>query len=113
MMLLEQMGSRSTEKGSLKLCRKGLGGPGGHQVEKEPAMCPCHKESQWYRGLHYEECCQQVREGDPFPLHSPGEAKPGALRPVPGSPVRERHRHIGEGPTNGHEDDLGTGASLL
>ncbi|GAB0204001.1 mitochondrial enolase superfamily member 1 [Grus japonensis] len=37
---------------------KDLGGPGGHQVEQEPAMCSCDKEGKWYPGLHQEYCCQ-------------------------------------------------------
>jgi len=27
-----------------QLCKKGPGGPGGNQVDHEPAMCPCSKE---------------------------------------------------------------------
>lgn len=34
-----------------QLCRKGLGAPGGHQVEQETALCPCSKEL-----LHFL-CC--------------------------------------------------------
>lgn len=36
----------------MKTVRKGPGGPGKHQVEPEPVMCPCHKEDGWYPGLH-------------------------------------------------------------
>lgn len=34
------------------LCRKGSMGPGGHQVDREPSMCPCGQEGQGYPGLH-------------------------------------------------------------
>ena len=35
-----------------QLCRKGLGSPGGHQVEHESEMCLCGKEHQQPPGLH-------------------------------------------------------------
>lgn len=38
-------------------------------------------------------------------LLSSGEATLRALGPVLGSPVKEKHRHIGESLVKGHEDD--------
>jgi len=35
-------------------------------------VCPCGQEAQWYRGVDYEECGQQVEEGDFPPLLCPG-----------------------------------------
>jgi len=58
-------GDHSVEK---QLCREGPGGPGGHQVDHEAAICPCGRGSQ-----HQAENCQQVRGGDPSPLLSTGE----------------------------------------
>ena len=55
-----------------QLGRKGPGGAGGPQVERQPAMCPWGKEGEWYPGLHKEECCQQVKDGDPTALLSTG-----------------------------------------
>ena len=34
------------------LAEKDLGGPGEHQVELEPTMCPCSKGGEWHPGLH-------------------------------------------------------------
>lgn len=43
-----------------QLRRKDPGGPGEHQVECEPAMCPYRKEGHQHPGLHQAEHCQQI-----------------------------------------------------
>ncbi|KAK4824116.1 hypothetical protein QYF61_010739 [Mycteria americana] len=48
------------------------------------------KGSQQHPGLH-EERCQQVEIGDPFSPPSAGEATPGVLGPVLGSPCTDTH----------------------
>lgn len=40
------------EVGGKRSGRKGPGGPGGHQVEREPAVGPCSQKGKWYPGLH-------------------------------------------------------------
>ncbi|GAB0191964.1 hypothetical protein GRJ2_001661700 [Grus japonensis] len=54
---------------------KNLGCPGGRQLECESAMCPCSKDGQQHRGLHWRAHRQQVEEGDPSPLLSAGETQ--------------------------------------
>jgi len=49
-----------------QLSRKG---PGGHQVDHEPAACPCSTGGQQTPGLCLAVCCQQVEGGD-APLYS-------------------------------------------
>lgn len=56
---------------------------------------------------------QQVRKGDPSALLSTGEVAAGALCPVLGLPVQERHGHNEKSPMERHKDVEGTGASLL
>lgn len=88
-------------------------GPGGHRVEHEPAACPCCLAGWWYSWLHWGKHHQQSKKGDPSALLSAGEAVAGALSPVLGFPVQERHEYFGKSPTEGHKDGKETGALLL
>ncbi|KAK4806690.1 hypothetical protein QYF61_027691 [Mycteria americana] len=38
-------------------------GPGGHQVEHEPVICPCRKEGKWYPGLYLTNIASRWEEG--------------------------------------------------
>lgn len=51
--------------------------------------------------------------GDSFTPLSTAEAAPGALSPGLGLPVQERYKQAGNNSVKGHQDDEGTGASLL
>lgn len=68
-------------------------------------MCPCLKENQQCSGLHWEECCQKVKEGDRSLLVSSGEVTLGVLDPVLDSPIQGRYGSTGENPMKGHKDD--------
>jgi len=63
--------------------------------------------------VHWEECGQQIEGGSHPPLHCPGEAPSGVMRPALGSPVQERWGTTGESPAEGCKGNEGTGASLL
>jgi len=65
-------------------------------------VCPCSKEGSEYPRLHEEEHCQQVEGNDPSHLVGTGEATPGALGLIHGSPVQERYDATGESPTKGY-----------
>ena len=80
----------STGTDGEELCREGPGCSGGQHVGHEPAVCLCGQEDQWYPGVHYKECGQQVKGGDPPALLCPGEATSGVLCPVLGFSVQER-----------------------
>ncbi|RMC19589.1 hypothetical protein DUI87_03148 [Hirundo rustica rustica] len=51
-----------------------------------------------YPGVYWEECGQQVEQGDPPPLLGPSEVSSGVLCSVLGSSVQERQGATGEGP---------------
>ena len=68
-------------------------------------MHVCNLECQWYPGLHEKRGGQQRQGGDCPPLLCPCEAPSGVLRPAPGSPIKARHRAVGEDPEEGHRDD--------
>lgn len=78
--------SSFTEKDLLSWC------PSGHQIDHEPAMCSCSKESHELPGLHKAKNHQKV---DCSPLLFPGETKSKVLCLVLVSPVQERKGHIG------------------
>ncbi|RMC15779.1 hypothetical protein DUI87_07983 [Hirundo rustica rustica] len=59
---------------------------------------PGGQEGQWDPGVHWEECGQQVKRGDPAPLLSPGEGTSGVLCPVLGSSAQGGLGANGEGP---------------
>lgn len=72
-----------------------------HMLENsfaEKYLCPCGKGRQWHPGLRLEDCCQYAEGGDPSPLLCTGEATPGVLHPVLGSPVRETWSYQRESP---------------
>ena len=91
-------------------CRRG--GPGGHQVEREPIMYRCCKEGQRHRGLRQEESCRQVRGDAPTPSFSAGECceswSAGSSSELPSAGETWT-----ESPAKGHKDDEGTGASHM
>jgi len=49
-----------------------------------------------------EQCCQQVKEGDPSHLFGTGESIPGVLFSALGSPLEEIHGHTGVNQAKGH-----------
>ena len=70
--------------------------PGGRQVEYMLALWPCVTESYLYLGLHYEDCCQQIKGGYLSALFSTGEVTPGVPSAILGSPVQSMCRHTRE-----------------
>jgi len=56
-----------------QLCRRGPQGPGGHQVDHEPATSTCGEGGRQPPGLPEAEHHQQVEGGGPSPLLRPGE----------------------------------------
>ena len=71
----------------------------------------CGQEGQCYPAVHYEKPGQQIKGGDPPPLLCPGQATPGALCPVLGSPAKKRQGSPRRSAVEGHKDDEGPGAS--
>lgn len=51
--------------------------------------------------------------GNPSALFNINKAAPGVLCPVLGLPIQGRPRNTGKSPTEGYQEDQGTGAPLL
>jgi len=58
-----------------QLCRKGPGGPGGHQMSQQSALVAKRANGIW--GCIRRGAAKQVEAGDPSPLFSTTEATPG------------------------------------
>jgi len=71
------------------------------------------KSNSILKGIKKKNHGQQVKGGNPLPLLCSGEASPGVLCPVLGSPVHKRQRSPGKSPAEGHKDDAGPGTPLL
>jgi len=56
---------------------------------------------------------QQVKGGYSASLLRSGESPPGVLHPALEPSAKERHRPVGAGPEEGHENDPRAGAPLL
>ena len=69
-------------------------------------MCTHSPESEPYPGLHQKQHGQQVEGGDLAPLLRSGETLPGVLCPALEPSAQDRHGPVGEGPEEGHKNDL-------
>jgi len=75
-------------------------------------MCARSPAGQPYPGLHQKKCGQQVEGGDFASLFRSSETSPGVLHPALELPAQEGHGPAGEGPEEGHKDDLRARAPL-
>lgn len=76
------------------------------QVGHEPAACPCDQEGQWYPRVHYRDCGQQVKGGDPPPpLLCTDEATSGILCAVLASPGQKRQESPRRNLVEGDKDN--------
>lgn len=84
---------------------------GEQQVHHEPAVCPRGQKGQWYSGVHAGSVACRSRE-----VLSPPSALFGSnleYHDQLWATQFKRDKTAGESPSEGHEDDEETGASLL